>query len=39
MKTAQHVYRSHGFTEIEEYRDSEVPDPLKPYWLFIEKKL
>jgi ribosomal protein S18 acetylase RimI-like enzyme len=35
--TAQHIYRSAGFKEIEEYR--EISNPIfSEYWLCMEKK-
>jgi len=37
-KAAQHIYRSVGFIEREEYPESEVPDTLRQYWLYMEKK-
>ena len=34
---AQHIYRSSGFLEREEYPESEVPAEFKQYWIFMEK--
>ena len=39
MTAAQHVYRSAGFQERDEYSESEVPIPMRPYWIYMEKKL
>ena len=39
MKAAQHLYRSAGFHNREQYPDVEVPPQLQHYWLFMEKKL
>jgi GNAT superfamily N-acetyltransferase len=39
MTTAQHIYRSAGFTLIYEYSGSEIPEWLRPYTVFMEKKL
>ena len=38
MNTAQHIYRSAGFSEREEYPESEVPPIFRSHWLFMEKK-
>lgn len=38
MTIAQHIYRSAGFQEMEEYAETEVPIIFRPYWLFMEKK-
>lgn len=38
MTVAQHIYRSAGFSEREEYPESETPPILRPYQLFMEKK-
>ena len=38
MTVAQHIYRSAGFQEMEEYAETEVPTIFRPYWLFMEKK-
>jgi ribosomal protein S18 acetylase RimI-like enzyme len=37
-KAAQYIYRSAGFIETEEYQESEVPDNLRQYWIYMEKK-
>jgi ribosomal protein S18 acetylase RimI-like enzyme len=34
---AQHIYRSAGFQERNEYPESEIPATFTPYWLFMEK--
>ncbi len=39
MHTAQHIYSSHGFKKCEEYLGVETPEPMKPYTLFMERKL
>jgi len=33
------LYRSSGFTEVEEYPESEIPAKVRQYWIFMEKKL
>ena len=38
MTVAQHIYRSAGFVEREEYPESETPTILRQYQLFMEKK-
>jgi ribosomal protein S18 acetylase RimI-like enzyme len=38
MKVAQHIYRSAGFVEREEYPEIETPIILRQYQLFMEKK-
>lgn len=38
---AQHIYRSAGFREVEEYPESlipNIPPPFQPYWIYMEKK-
>jgi hypothetical protein len=38
---AQHIYRSAGFRQVEEYPESlmpDVPPPFKPYWIYMEKQ-
>jgi ribosomal protein S18 acetylase RimI-like enzyme len=35
---AQHLYRSVGFTEGDEYPESEVHPELRQYWICLEKK-
>jgi len=37
MATAQHLYRSAGFYNREEYPETEVPPQLRHVWLFMEK--
>jgi len=39
MKAAQHIYRSAGFIEREQYPESEVPQPIRRLWLYMEKRL
>ena len=39
MKNAQHLYHSLGFAERDEYEGSEVPEKMKPFWLFMEKEI
>jgi len=39
MTTAQYIYHEAGFREIDEYPEIETPLPLRPYWLFMEKKI
>ena len=39
MTTAQHLYRSMGFYDREEYPETEVPPQLRHVWLFMEKRL
>ena len=36
MKNARQMYHAFGFIEREEYPDSELPDSIKPFWLFME---
>jgi ribosomal protein S18 acetylase RimI-like enzyme len=38
MAVAQHIYKSAGFIEREEYPESETPTILRQYQLFMEKK-
>jgi len=38
-KAAQHIYRSAGFFEREQYPESEIPQPFRHLWLYMEKKL
>jgi len=35
---AQHIYRSAGFREIEEYPESQIPSELRKYWMYMEKR-
>jgi GNAT superfamily N-acetyltransferase len=39
MTTTQYIYHKAGFREIDEYPEIETPLPLRPYWLFMEKKI
>jgi ribosomal protein S18 acetylase RimI-like enzyme len=39
MTTAQHLYRSEGFHNREEYPETEVPQQLRHVWMFMEKRL
>lgn len=39
MTTAQHLYRSMGFYDREEYPETEVPPQLRQFWLFMEKRI
>lgn len=39
MKAAQHIYRSAGFFEREQYPESEIPQPIRHLWLYMEKEL
>jgi putative acetyltransferase len=39
MVTAHALYRSSGFVDIEPYAESEIPDPYKAHWVFMEKPL
>jgi N-acetylglutamate synthase-like GNAT family acetyltransferase len=36
---AQHVYRKAGFSDVEEYPESEVAPILRKYWMYMEKRL
>jgi len=38
MTVAQHIYKSAGFIEREEYPEIETPTILRPYQLFMEKR-
>jgi len=35
---AQHIYKSAGFKEIEEYPESQIPPDFRQYWMFMEKR-
>lgn len=35
---AQHIYRSAGFKEIEEYAESEIPPGFRKYWIYMKKE-
>lgn len=37
-RAAQHLYRSAGFRETEEYQESEVPPSLRQFWIYMEKR-
>ena len=37
MTVAQHIYKSNGFIEREEYPEVETPGMLRQYQVFIEK--
>jgi len=39
MKAAQHIYRSAGFIERDQYPETEIPQPVRHLWLYMEKKL
>ena len=39
MTAAHDLYRSAGFTDIEPYPESEIPDAYKPQWVFMERSL
>jgi GNAT superfamily N-acetyltransferase len=39
METAHALYRSRGFVDIDEYPESEIPDEIKSYWVFMEREL
>jgi len=39
MESARQMYHSFGFIEREEYSGSELPEMIKPFWLFMEKEL
>ena len=38
MTVAQHIYKSAGFVEREEYPESETPEIFRSYQIFMEKK-
>jgi ribosomal protein S18 acetylase RimI-like enzyme len=38
MTVAQHIYKSAGFIEREEYPESETPEIFRSYQVFMEKK-
>lgn len=38
-KAAQHIYRLSGFVEREQYPESEVPQPVRQLFIYMEKKL
>jgi GNAT superfamily N-acetyltransferase len=35
---AQHVYKSKGFKETQEYQESPVPPSFRQYWIYMEKQ-
>lgn len=39
MSTAHRLYRSSGFTNIEPYPESEIPDHYRSHWVFMERPL
>src|SRR3954447_16633797 len=39
MTDAQRLYRSRGFLERPPYEGTEIPEPLRKYWLFFERAL
>ena len=39
MTAAHALYRSRGFRDIPAYPESEIPDPFKPHWVFMERNL
>jgi N-acetylglutamate synthase-like GNAT family acetyltransferase len=39
MTDAQQLYRSRGFVERRPYDETEIPEPLRKYWLFFERAL
>lgn len=39
MREAQVLYRASGFDDIAPYPESEIPDELKAYWVFMERDL
>ena len=39
MTDAQRLYRSRGFVERPAYDGTEIPEPLRQYWLFFERAL
>ena len=36
MKKAHRLYAAYGFTEIDPYRESEIPLEIQDYWKFME---
>ncbi len=36
MITAHHLYKSFGFFEIAPYKESEIPEDIHQYWVFME---
>jgi GNAT superfamily N-acetyltransferase len=39
METAHALYRSRGFVDIDAYPESEIPDEILSYWVFMEREL
>ena len=39
MKEAHHLYRTTGFSEIEAYEGSEIPQEFQKHWIFMEMEL
>lgn len=39
MEAAQALYHSYGFQDISPYPESEVPQEIYPFWVFMEKDL
>ena len=39
MTSAQELYRSAGFHEIEAYEGSEIPQEFQNHWIFMEREL
>jgi GNAT superfamily N-acetyltransferase len=39
MEEAHALYRRNGFVDIAPYPESEIPDHLQAYWLFMERRL
>ncbi|MDQ1279505.1 MAG: hypothetical protein QG670_767 [Thermoproteota archaeon] len=39
LTIAHHFYHTHGFIDLEEYPETEVPPQLRSKWLFMEKTL
>ena len=39
MEAAQHIYKKAGFSDREEYPETEVPPGIRHLWLFMEKEL
>jgi hypothetical protein len=39
MTSARQMYHTFGFIEREEYIGSELPEKMKPIWIFMEKKI
>ena len=39
MTDAQRLYRSRGFVERPPYEGTEIPERLRQYWIFFERRL